>query len=597
MNDAERVKERSDIAEIVGGYLQLKQAGRNLKAPCPFHGEKTASFMVSPEKQIFHCFGCNEGGDVITFVMKMDGLDFRGALETLAGRAGIELSAKPADPKAKEEKNRIAEALKLAVKYYQASLIQNKSALNYAQSRGLTRQIIKDFKIGYSPDDWNALSNFLLKKGYKPADLKQAGLVGQKQGRTSIYDLIRGRLMFPICDGQGNPVGFTGRVLDDSLPKYINTPQTPLYDKSRVIFGLHLAKPAIREHGEVVIVEGNMDVVASHQAGVLQVVAVSGTAMTLDQLQSLSRLTKKIKLAFDMDNAGLKAVERGVPLARRLGVSVEIVDMKDAKDPDELIRQGEKLWPDAIASSLEVREYFIKKYSEDFDLSTPLGKETFKNRMIPILRLYYKSKTEVEDESGLMIYIKEVAKRTGLAESNILKSFYAGDEPFKQPKPSIKSTTLPATRNEGSTGSVPETNPARRHLEEAVLAINLAYPEVRLSIDDVTAAHFDSIDRQTILEGLRAVDQSDAAQVAQDLPKLSDYVKILTLRGEETYDSFAPADRSFEAFELARRLQKQANKELKVKLTRKLREAEVTGDADLARMLREEYHALMKEDN
>lgn len=341
MTDVEQVKERLDVAEVISGYIPLKQAGRNLKAPCPFHQEKTASFMVSPDKGIWHCFGCGEGGDIIKFVMKYDGLEFRPALELLARKAGIELKGGGGDPKANKERERLTSALKWTVKYYQASLVKNPAALAYAtKTRKLTKQTIQDFQIGYAPDDWNALSHFLVKKDFTAAELKKAGLVGQKAGRTSIYDLYRGRLMFPICDAQGSPVGFTGRVLEDEqLPKYLNTPQTPLYDKSRAIFGLHLAKDAVREHDEVVLVEGNMDVVASHQAGVKQVVAASGTALTVDQLKALGRLTKNIKICFDADAAGLRATERVIELSQNLGINLAMVRLAGAKDPDELIQK------------------------------------------------------------------------------------------------------------------------------------------------------------------------------------------------------------------------------------------------------------------
>ena len=276
MNEVEEIKSRLEIADVVGGYVQLKQAGRNLKAPCPFHQEKTASFMVSPEKGIFHCFGCGQGGDVFKFVMLIEGLDFRSALELLARRAGVELKTKSGRPK--ENTDRLYAAVELAAKYFQATLVKNPKALEYVtKQRRLGKQIITDFMIGYAPESWDALGGFLLKKGFTQDELLRAGLVGQRPERSTVYDLYRGRVMFTISDTQGRPIGFTGRVLDDSLPKYLNTPQTVLYDKSRAIFGLHLAKEAIRTGDEVVLVEGNMDVIASHQAGVRQVVAASAT--------------------------------------------------------------------------------------------------------------------------------------------------------------------------------------------------------------------------------------------------------------------------------------------------------------------------------
>jgi DNA primase len=590
MTDVEQIKERLDIAEVVGNYIQLKQAGRNLKAPCPFHHEKTASFMVSPEKQIYHCFGCGEGGDVIKFVMKMDGLEFREALEELARRAGVELQNKPVDTKAKHERERLGQAVALAVKYYQASLVKNQLALAYVKKRGMTKQTLKDFQVGYAPDDWNALSNFLVKKNFNAAELKRSGLVGQKSGRDSIYDLLRGRLIFTICDASGAPVGFTGRVLDAGEPKYLNTPATPLYDKSRVIFGLHLARTAIREADEVVIVEGQMDVVSSHQAGVRQVVAVSGTALTLDQLKSLSRLTKNIKICFDADAAGLRATERAIELSQNLGIVLSMIELSSGTDPDDLARQDVEAWRTAISNAKPAVDYLFDQLASVYDIASASGKRQYTDRLAGNLR---RLGDPVEQDH----YVKLLSQRLGINEEAVRAKIAQNDRAqTDRPARSSRPASRPEPANQQSAVK-PELRSARRLLEEAVLAINLVYPEVRLSLDDVTAANFDSLERQAILEAIRRAGEDDAAAIADGLPEQADYVKILTLRGEEEYSSFAPADRSFEAFELARRLQISSTHDIKTKLSRKLREAETKGDTQLARMLLEEYQALLKEEH
>jgi DNA primase len=380
MDEVVEIKQRLEIAEVVGAYVPLKQSGRNLKAPCPFHQEKTASFMVSPEKGIYHCFGCGEGGDIFSFVQKMEGLDFRGALEMLARKAGVELKERRGDNSAARKlQARLLDAHELAVKYFQASLVQNQKALDYVvKKRGLNRETIKTFQIGYAPDSWEALTGWLRKKGFTAAELLQAGLAGQKEGRSTVYDLFRGRIMFTICDREGRPVGFTGRVLDDSVPKYLNTPQTPLYDKSQLIFGLHLAKEAVRQSDEVVLVEGQMDVVASHQAGVKQVVAASGTALTVDHLRTLSKLTKNIKLAFDADRAGLAATERAIEMGQRLGLTLNMVVLPDGvKDADELISQDVEAWRQAILGAKYIVDYLFERFERDFDLTTAVGKRGY----------------------------------------------------------------------------------------------------------------------------------------------------------------------------------------------------------------------------
>ncbi len=584
MNDVEQVKERLDVAEVIGGYIPLKQAGRNLKAPCPFHQEKSASFMVSPEKGIWHCFGCNAGGDIITFVMQYEGLEFRDALGLLARKAGIELKERtPASAEAKQVQKRSREALEWAVRYFQASLVKNRSALEYAtKQRHLKKQTVIDFQIGYAPDDWNALGQFLLKKGFSPLELIKAGLVGQKSGSSTIYDLYRGRLMFTICDAAGAPVGFTGRVLDDDqMPKYLNTPQTDLYDKSRIIFGLHLAKAAIREHDEVVIVEGNMDVVASHQVGVKQVVAVSGTAFTLDQLKALGRLTKNIKICFDADAAGLRATERAIELSQKLGLTLSMVRLPQGKDPDDLIQKDVQAWQKAIGDAEYVLDYLFAQAEEVYELSTITGKRQYGERVAASLQ-------RLADPVEQGHYIERLTQKLEISQESVRE---------KIKKAETGTTDLISSQRPAVTIIKPASKTARRLLEESVLAINLAFPEVRSSLDDLTLAHFADPDHQAILDMLQQLARAPASDVAAGLPSAADYVKILALRGEEEFSSFAPAERSFEAFQLAGRLRIVTNKDTKTKLSHKLREAEDKGDADLAKRLLAQYQTLITEDD
>ena len=498
-------------------------------------------------------------------------------------KAGIELKERgPVDDKAKQERQRQLKAISWAVKYFQASLIQNKAPLEYAtKTRGLTKSTIQDFQIGYAPDDWNALSNFLIKKKFSAFDLIKAGLAGQKDGRSSIYDLYRGRLMFTICDAQGTPVGFTGRVLaEDALPKYLNTPQTDLYDKSRVIFGLHLAKEAIRQGDEAVLVEGNMDVVASHQASVKQVVAASGTALTVVQLKTLGRLTKNIKICFDADAAGIRATERVIELSQNLGVTLRVVRLPDAKDPDELIKKGVEGWKRAIADAQYVVDYLFEQLEQNYDITTATGKRQYSDRLAATLR-------QLGDPVEQDHYVKLLATKLDISETAIkdklAKADRAGSGGAREVKPA-------------ATVSRPQPKSVKQRLEESVLAISMAYPEVRLSLDDLTPAHFSDPDHQLILEVLQQIGTAPVGEVAARLPNNSDYVKILALRGEEQYGSFAPADRSFEAFQLVGRLQTATNKDTKTKLSQKLREAEAKGDADLAKRLLTQFQALITEE-
>jgi DNA primase len=585
MNDVEEIKNRLEVADVVGSYVQLKQSGRNLKAPCPFHHEKTASFMVSPEKGIWHCFGCSEGGDIFKFVMKIEGLDFRRALELLAKRAGVELKKSKADGGQAKLRKRLLEAHEWAVKYFQANLLRNKSALDYVvHTRRLGKQTITDFQIGYAPDSWDGLVKALKTKGFSEAELAAAGLAGQRTGGRGVFDQFRGRVMFTICDATGQPIGFTGRVLGDELPKYLNTPQTALYDKSRVVFGLHLAKEAIRKNDRVVLVEGNMDVIASHQAGVKEVVAVSGTALTLEQLKALSYLTKNVLLAFDADRAGLAAAERAIPLAQKLGLNLFIVDLNDqAKDADELIQKDPRLWKDALDNAKELRQYWLDKSMQQFNIQkdpTGIEKVHFIERMATILRLY--------DNTTQAVFISDIAKATGIEVETMQAALSDAppSTPLKIPsKPAIQKTKRP-----------PKIA-GRPMLEDAILGLNLAFPEARLSMEDLDPADFESEDARTLVAYLQGDGHDQvASDIAAHLPDLSDYVKILTLRGEEHYGSFAPADRSFEAFMLTRRLQTLGSKITKHQLTAELQAAEAAGDKVLVKTLLAKYQALISEE-
>ena len=376
MQDAkEEIKARLPIEDVVSQYIELKRAGRTLKGHSPWGVDKTPSFMVSPEKGIWHDFSANKGGDIFTFVMEVEGISFREALEKLAAQAGVELKQYSGDDKKNAEKRRrFKAAIELACKYYQFCLSKNKSVCEYVfYKRNLNRKTVVEFRIGYAPSGKDQLTKFLLKKGFKKNELKEAGLLNRYDG-----DLFRGRMMIPFFDNSGDIIGFTGRILGDGEPKYLNTPETILFNKGRFIFGLAQAKEAIRHSGFVVIVEGNMDVISSHQAGVKEAVATSGTAMTENHLKILSRLTDDIRLAYDGDAAGVKAAERAIYLANGLGISLKIISgYQDAKDPDELIKKDPSAWQKCVKDCEPAIDWLLKKYELSLDLSSGAGKKTY----------------------------------------------------------------------------------------------------------------------------------------------------------------------------------------------------------------------------
>ena len=385
MQDAkEEIRARLPIEDVVSQYIELKRAGRTLKGRSPWGVDKTPSFMVSPEKGIWHDFSANKGGDIFSFIMEVEGITFREALEKLAAQAGVELKKyDKSDEKNARLKMRAKEANELACKYYQVCLAKNKAVCEYVfYGRKLNRNTIVEFRIGYAPNTKNSLVEFLKKRGYSVDEAKKAGLINRFNG-----DLFKGRMMIPFLDANtGEVIGFTGRIIEKGEPKYLNTPETRLFNKGRFIFGLSQAKEAIRKNNFVVIVEGNMDVISSHQAGVKEAVATSGTAMTENHLKILSRFTTDIRLAYDGDEAGIKAAERAIMLAGKIGISLSVIsDYGKAKDPDELIKIDPKLWQECVENRMPAVDWILKKYENKLNLMTGPGKKEYSDMAMKII--------------------------------------------------------------------------------------------------------------------------------------------------------------------------------------------------------------------
>ncbi len=406
MQDAkEEIKSRLAIEDVVGQYIELKRAGRNLKGHSPWGVDKTPSFMVSPEKGIWHDFSANKGGDIFTFIMEVEGIGFREALEKLAAQAGVELTKySGGDKQVAEKKARAREALTLVTRYYQACLAHSKKVCEYVfYNRNLNRKTVETFKIGYAPPNGKDMVKVMTKRGFSLPELDAAGLLNRFQG-----DLFRGRMTVPFIDTSGQVIGFTARVLDKSEPKYLNTPETLLFNKSKFIFGLFQAKEAIRQSGFVVIVEGNMDVISSHQAGVQEAVATSGTAMTEQHLKRLSGLTSDIRLAYDGDSAGVKATERAIMLAGDLGIELSVIsDYHGAKDPDELIQKDPELWQQAVEHKVPAVDWLLKKYEENLNLNSAPDKRKYSDVALKLL-------SYVKDEVERATYEAKIAKKLNI---------------------------------------------------------------------------------------------------------------------------------------------------------------------------------------
>jgi DNA primase len=394
----DQIKERVDIVDLIASYLKLQKSGINYKARCPFHNEKSGSFFVSPDRQIWHCFGCGLGGDAFGFVKQIEGVEFPEALRILAARAGIELHHGGEDHgqdgiEWQSQKTKLLDISELATKFFEKQLWQSDvgaKALDYLRSRGLTDESIKNFRLGYAPDSWDALSNFL-QRSYASKEIFDAGLVIKKDG-GGYYDRFRSRIMFPIGDLNGQVVGFSARVFGETAqnpeaPKYVNTPQTLIYDKSRVLYGLDKAKLDIRRQNRCLVVEGNMDVIMSHQAGAAHVVASSGTALTEGHLRIIKRYTDNLDLCFDADDAGTTATDRGVDLALAKGFNVGIISINesDLKDPADYVKKYGSKWLEYATKSQPFMEFYYKGAQKLFDVATALGKKLFVQKLVPFL--------------------------------------------------------------------------------------------------------------------------------------------------------------------------------------------------------------------
>ncbi len=384
MDQVDEVKSRVDIVEVASSYFPLKKSGRNFSALCPFHGEKTPSFMISPERQVFKCFGCNESGDVFTFLEKMEGWDFRETLEELAKRAGVKLTSF-APTGTSKLKEKLMEINKLAAKFYSHLLVAHPAgakARDYLAERGIKKSILEEFRLGYAPAGWENLLSFLTKRNFALADIATGGLVVAREARRGsapggYYDRFRDRIVFPLSDGRGQILGFSARTIVDKKdePKYVNSPETPIFTKGAILFGLDVAREAIKKKNEAVLVEGEFDVLSLFQAGVGNVVASKGTAFSERQVALLSRLCQNVILCFDADIAGDAAAHRGIELLDLAGVDIKVVDLGKYKDPDEFVRADTAGFKKALSEAADIYDYLIESAIRRNDPKTAAGKK------------------------------------------------------------------------------------------------------------------------------------------------------------------------------------------------------------------------------
>jgi DNA primase len=511
MDAAQEVKSRLNIEDVISEYVQLKRAGRNFKGLSPFTNEKSPSFIVSPDKQIWHDFSSGKGGDVISFISEVEGLDFKGSLELLARKAGVELAQfQKKSTGSTQQKERLYQVVEAAVRYYQVQLTKHDKPLRYLrEKRGYEKQTLLDFRFGYAPNGSTHLATFLRDKNFTDEEMLRTGLC-VKRNSGDIIDMFRDRIMIPLSDAQGRPVGFTARQLQDDkhAPKYINTPATQLYDKGRQLFGMSMAKEYIRKSGYVVVVEGNLDVVASWQAGVRQVVASAGTALTSYHLKTLQRFTGDVRLAFDDDRAGQEAAERTIPLAQDLGIELSLITIPSGKDPDELIKKDVASWQKVVESPVYMVDWLIEKIERSIDLTSAQGKRQFTTRVLAIVK---QLKDQVEQEH----YLRIIADKTNTSVDSITKKFTQSgvDAPVRFKKIKVPPVTIPK--------EVIEQRLREQHLLGILSAVVVLHPLMKMFPDDLF-----SEDAKKYVK--------DSNQLQQIDPE-DEYGKMVLLLFEETY--------------------------------------------------------------
>lgn len=560
----EEIKAKLGIYEVVSQYVQLKQAGRNYKGLCPFHGESTPSFVVSPEKQICHCFGCNRGGDIFTFVQDLEGVSFPEALEILADRAGVKIDrneVKKTGP-SKSIKDGYFKAQDLACEFFEKQLHttnDGKKVLEYLEKRGLTDETIKKFRLGFAPDSYDSLYPYLLKKGVHRDILLDSGLATSKSlADEKIYDKYRGRLIFPIWDYLGRISGFGGRALKaDQMPKYLNSPENPIYNKSNILFGLSHAKQAIKESDEVVLVEGYFDVILPHQAGVENVVATSGTALTPDHVRLVKRLTHRVVTSFDTDSAGFEATKRAYFLLIEQKMSVKTVVGLSGKDPADFVRAGES-FEKIVNEAVNFVSFFIDRLLEQYDKDDLDGRKKIIAELLPC----YKQMSPTTRD----FFVRELSSKLAVSERYI----YDEIEYYKLPN------QHPARAQAQNTVNVSKLSPENR-----LLGIFLEFPALfrpglnLFSESDLLAAIYNGLTAQYNSSRENSKTWNFKESILADTKAKID---VMRLSVEEEYSGFTQKALQVEVEKLVDSMEKGREIGRRGRMLAQIAEAEKAGD-------------------
>jgi len=514
MSVIDEVKQKTDIAGIVSQYVALKKAGRNLVGLCPFHSERNPSFFIYPEQQSWHCFGCNTGGDVFSFIMKKEGLDFGEALHLLAQRAGVTIPVRAGRDGEKEEKEQLYKINEAAAQYFHNLLLnspEGKRAKNYLQNRGFTDKTVAEFQLGYSSSKWDDLKKYLQERGHTEEEQAKAGLLAESESGR-IYDRFRNKLMFPIWGIRGRVIGFGARVLDESLPKYINSPQTPTFDKSSSLYGINLAAPGIRQQEMAVIVEGYVDVITAHQNGFNNVVASMGTSVTEAQVSSLKRLTRNLVLALDADAAGEEAMLRGVSYENILESEIRVVILPQGKDPDDVIKENNDTWRQLLDKAMPIVDYTINMIAAKHDLTTAGERALVLQEIFPVIN-------KMKSNARIDHYFRKLEEKTKIGYRAIEESYKAYVNKLKDlSQDRRKEAAVHATRALSSS-----------QLEEGYLNLLLQHPEYKVNTENIRPEYFFNIENREVYITWNQVDDLDKLRGMLD-PALHEHLDVIASR-------------------------------------------------------------------
>lgn len=579
-NQIEEVKTRTDIVSIIGERIELKKAGRNYKAACPFHGEKTPSFMVSPELQIFKCFGCGEAGDVFAFLEKYEGMEFPEALKYLADRAGVKLEKFQGGQSSEKEK--LIDLNHEALRFYNYILLEHpvgKRALNYLlETRNLKIETIKEFQLGFSPESSYSLKKFLVdKKKFSIFDVEKAG-IGIVRGQ-SLYDRFNGRVVFPLFDHRGNPIGFSGRILPwdkRETGKYINSPETPLYHKSNVLFGLNLSRSFIKKKKTAIVVEGELDLISSWQAGIKNVVAIKGSALTEEQVRLLSRFANRFILSLDSDMAGDAATRRGIKIASDMGVEIKVAEISGGyKDPDEAARGNIESYKKDLIGAKVIWDFLIDSVFARNDAGTGSGKSKISKEIVPILG-------EIGDKIVQSHYANVVAKKLGVPLEAVTEEIVKIGAPNAPVVVKIEQKT--------------EERGKRDILEENLFKIIFATdPKLMLSKDilEIVKTPF-NLKLIEEFKKFSTTGKKDISEFGKNLPKelFDGFSKIMLLEERDFDENSEELNKELEL--VKKKLKILSLKERKEELQTQIRELEEKGDEDMLLKALQEFDKLAK---